>query len=180
MRQSASTPQNFTVDPALDLVFGRHLLAHAFGCAPLPQLDADAAVDGRGLPEGRHEGWRRDRASAFRACFEEAGHCRNCSGVADEQAQARSIRSEGRVFAIKSRDDAEQHMHHVTSAWGHTRDHDALHASVWTWSRRRATCPIALNARGCSRLGGRLAFEARLKALKASRTLDQDRRELDE
>ena len=74
LRQSAfDTSRALTVDPALDLVFGRHLLARDLDCAARrsKQLDADAVtLDGdEAFRKGAIRGGGRDRASALRACL---------------------------------------------------------------------------------------------------------------
>ena len=154
LRQSAfDTSRTSRVDPALDLVFGRHLLARDLDCAARrsKQLDADAVtLDGdEAFRKGAIRGGGRDRASALRACLLRKRAQQQLQQASQERDQAQKRFDQARrprLHAIKSRDDAERaRAHHVTSAQALIRDHDALHAVCGAWSRRsRGTCPIAL------------------------------------
>lgn len=194
LRASAfDTSQRSPVDPALDLVFGRHLLARDLNCAARrsKQLDADAVtLEGdEAFRKGAIRGGGRDRASALRACLlrtrafsvlKEASTLREqAQKAADQAAKAASD-------AIKSRDDAERaRAHHVAAAQALIRDHDALHARCVELETKvaRDLPDRAANARAAANALGEdaAAVETRLGApFKASRTLDADRQELDE
>jgi structural maintenance of chromosome 3 (chondroitin sulfate proteoglycan 6) len=194
LRQSAfDTSRSSTVDPALDLVFGRHLLARDLDCAARrsKQLDADAVtLEGdEAFRKGAIRGGGRDRASALRACLlrKRASSQLQQASQEREQAQRKADQaSKAASNAIKGRDDAEKaRAHHVAAAQALIRDHDSLHARcVELESKVARDLPDrSANASAAARAlkEDADAVESRLKApFKASRTLDADRRELDE